>query len=211
MSAQSLQTLIDQFNDTQNPDARDELLQAIAEHPHEDALTFLKLVAESESEELYTRSDARCALVRRSQGAQGTELLVAQLADFDDAYLYTEACNALADVQATSAVPTLLEDLAKALPEESLHANLFALESLAPQLLMTRLYELLMAARTPEEIRFEAAELFLQAFARTPSAESAARLATYEAHLRTLAAAHPEWQNDLEELADDVFSVRSLG
>jgi hypothetical protein len=205
----SLQTLIDRFNDAEDPDDRDEVLADIINHDSAESLQFLRLVAEQE-EDAYTRCDAVAGLFTRTEGQEGKETLLKYPENNDEAYQYCRAAEVLSEHVAKEALEPLWQAWGKSLRIEQIHQTIFALENLDPETTAERFVSELAAYTQPETIPFERADLMLKALARLKVEKTKEPLRAVDKHLRELGKQFPDDAVDLEELADQVIETLRL-
>ncbi len=199
---QSLQLLIEQFRDADDWEERDEVLADIAKHDTEEALAFLRLVAENPEEDVYARCEATCALALRTNGAEGKAVLLAYLDDVDSVYEFCRAADTLAELTAEGTVEKLWAAWGKELDEEARHSTLLALEALDPQHAALTLTAELTAQDSVAKLRFERNDLILKMLSRVKVPQTRTALETWSAALLALAKANPDDQAELEDMAD---------
>jgi|GEM_PF-6638324 len=131
---QSLQLLLDAFNQTEDDQERDCVLSDIITHPTEEATQFLRLLIEEEQDKDML-ADAIYGLVKRTQGKEGISKLLELLNQPEHAYGYCLACDAVCEFKIKDALPLLNETWkTKIIKQECAQYTLTVFEELSPQI-----------------------------------------------------------------------------
>ena len=211
-SLQQLQKLIDDFNEADDPDARDDILADIIRHDSPQVLDFLQLVVAQAAEDPYTRADAFVGLYTRSKGEQGRPQILSYLQDTQSAYSFCVSAEAVAEVPAREAEALLRAALDKPLRTQALLAAITALERLSPEDTADYFISRLLGVVDPAKLDFEQCDLLLKSLATCGLPAFIDKLRQVGAHFLELAKQFPADQDDLEELSDQALeSAAQLG
>lgn len=199
---QSLQLLIEQFRDAEDWEERDEVLSDIVRHDTPEALAFLRLIAQNQDEDVYTRCDAICGIALRTQGKERLADMLAYLDDIDSVYEFCRAADTVAEAGLAQAAPKLWAAWEKELDSEARVSTVMALEVIDPETCVQRLVQELAAQDSLEKLQFERDDLILKSLGRIKSQAAKAPLAAWEAKLRALAKQFPDDDAEFEDIAD---------
>ena len=204
----SLQILIDQYNDADDYDDRDEVLQDIAAHPSEAASAFLKLVAEQDDDPS-TRCDAWCALHKRQPSPESRAALLEALSP-ERPYELVKVGETFASATPDAEVAQRIwHTLATPLPREAQSAALAALESIDPDFVASA-GQVLARATDPSQLDYDLLEGVVRALALQPASSARPLLAGFRQRVLDLAQRHRDDAVLLEELAAFVNETMQL-
>lgn len=206
----SLQILIDQYNDADDYDERDEVLNDIAAHPAPQALPYLRLIAEHDDDPS-TRCDAWCALHRRQPDDATRQALLAMLTP-ERPYELIKAAECLAAVSEAHPVPaednealakTLWRVLRSPLVKEAQVSLLGVLETV-DNALLSHADEALKMQTAPDKLDYDLAEGIVRTLALQPPASAGPILTAFREQVLALAKQYPDDEVLLSELGEFV-------
>jgi hypothetical protein len=206
-SLRDLQLLVDQFNDSDEPDQRDDILADIIRHESPQALDFLRLVAAQPGEDPYTRADAEVGLYLRSRGTEAKDALLIYLQNLEPAYPFCIAAEALAEVPAPEAASLLRAALSQPLRTPALLAAFTALQKLEPEATAQHFADTLLALSDPSQLDFERTDLMLKSLAGCGLQAFVPKLREIGAHYLALGKKFPADRDDLEELGEQALEA----
>lgn len=206
----SLQILIDQYNEADDYDERDEVLNDIAAHPSPQALPYLKLIAEQDDDPS-TRCDAWCALHRRQPDEATHQALLAMLTA-ERPYELIKAAECLATAseahplsaeQSEALAATLWRVLRSPLVKEAQVSVLGVLETVDNALLV-HADDILKTQTAPDKLDYDLVEGIVRTLALQPPAGASPILTAFREQVLALAKQYPDDEVLLSELGEFV-------